>query len=153
MSTYVVQYWKLICLRPVFGRVFLAAVFLSGSSQNYGKLKKFRGIVKTSAEERGAMHSLTMTEGVLEELINMLDGKNLHCVCIMLHVFGLSNILIDTYNFLSWLFHVFCELVDPLRFRFRQNCGVYHRTSCHGGGVSDNDFRKIFVFLDFVKLW
>ena len=75
---------------------FLAAVSLSGSSQNHGKLKKFRGIVKTSAEERGAMHSLTMSEGVLEELINMLDGKNLHCVCIMLHVFGLSNILIDT---------------------------------------------------------
>ena len=29
--------------------------YLSGSSQNYGKLKEFRGILKTYAEERGMM--------------------------------------------------------------------------------------------------
>ena len=60
----VVQYNEYICcaglkisnLSPpanwVFGRVFWQS-FPQRSSQNYGKLKEFRGILKTSAEERG----------------------------------------------------------------------------------------------------
>ena len=57
MSTYVGQHSKLIFSLPlvnwVFGHVFCRG-FPLWFLRNYRKLKKFRGILKTSAEEREA---------------------------------------------------------------------------------------------------